>query len=146
MCIIQIWTTSTGSSAPKLFEKLHVCSWVNFYVPCKRWEWNSNIWASWLGRKDWETWFFNSCNSKTRVKIMNLAWSHDMAPRYCGNFFGQIATSFGVILLQTGASLKKAPGSERERVTSVCETTYVHCLLLPSFFYTGWLDQIEVAC
>ena len=25
-----------------------------------------------LGRKDWETWFFNSCKSKTHVKIMKL--------------------------------------------------------------------------
>ena len=28
--------------------------------------------ASWLGWKDWETWFFNSYNSKTRLKIMKL--------------------------------------------------------------------------
>ena len=46
-------------------------------------------------------------------------------------FFGRIGTSFGVSFLRTGASLKKARGSERERVTSVCETTYVHCLLPP---------------
>ena len=46
-------------------------------------------------------------------------------------FFGRIGTSFVVSFLQTGASLKKAPGSERERVTSVCETTYVQCLLPP---------------
>ena len=67
-------------------------------------------------------------------KSWNLAWCHDMAPTCCGNFFGRIGTSFGVSFLQTGASLKKARGSERERVTSVCETTYVHCLLPPSFF------------
>ena len=30
MCIIQIWTTSTCSDAPKLVEKSHVCPWVNF--------------------------------------------------------------------------------------------------------------------
>ena len=30
MCIIQIWTTSTCSSAPKLVEKSHVCPWMNF--------------------------------------------------------------------------------------------------------------------
>ena len=29
MCIIQIWTTSTCSSAPKLFEKSHVCPWLH---------------------------------------------------------------------------------------------------------------------
>ena len=44
-----------------------------------------------------------------------------MAPTCCGKFFDRIGTSFGVSFLQTGASLKKARGSERERVTSVCE-------------------------
>ena len=29
MCIIQIWTTSTCSSAPKFVEKTHVCLWMN---------------------------------------------------------------------------------------------------------------------
>ena len=72
MCIIQIWTTNTCSNAPKFAEKSHVCPWVNFLVPCKGWEWNSNIWVSWLGRKDWETLFFNSCKSKTRLKIIKL--------------------------------------------------------------------------
>ena len=33
-------------------------------------------------------------------------------------------TSFGISFLQTGASLKKARGSERERVTFECETIY----------------------
>ena len=57
-----------------------------------------------------------------------------MAPTCCGKFFGRIGASFGVSFLQTGASLKKARGSERERVTSVCETRYVHCLLPRKFF------------
>ena len=67
---------------------------------------------------------------KQAWKSWNLAWSHDMAPTCCGNFFGWIGTSIGVIFLQTGASLKKARGYKSERVTSVCETTYVH--ILPS--------------
>ena len=33
---------------------------------------------------------------------------------------GRIGTSFGISCLQTGASLKKAHGSGRERVTVVC--------------------------
>ena len=69
-----------------------------------------------------------------------------MAPTCCGNIFGRIGTRFGVSFLQTGASLKKARGSERERVTSVCVTTYVRCLLPAQFFYTARLDQIEVLC
>ena len=50
-------------------------------------------------------------------------------------FFCRIGTSFGERLSKTGASLKKARGSERERVISVCETTYVHCLLPPYFLH-----------
>ena len=38
----------------------------------------------------------------------------------CGKNFCRIGTSFGISFLQTGASLKKARGSERERVTFVC--------------------------
>ena len=75
----------------------------------------------------------NATNYKHHSRA--VTWCHDMAPTCCGNFFGRIGTSFGVGLLQTGASLKKAPGSERDRVTSVCETTYVHCLL-SSYFFT----------
>ena len=67
-------------------------------------------------------------NPKHAWKSWNLAWCHDMTPTCCGNFFGWIGTSFGVSFLQTGASLKKARGSERERVTSVCEKTYILCL------------------
>ena len=82
--------------------------------------------------------FFNSCKSKTHLKIMK-AWCHDMAPTCCGNFFGRIGTSFGVSFLQTEASLKKARGSERECVTSMCETTYVHYLNLFGLIYSGFV-------
>ena len=90
--------------------------------------------------------FLISVNPKHVSKSQNLAWCHDMAPTCCGKFFGRTGTSFGVSFLQTGASLKKARGSEREHVTSVCETTYVHCLLPSYFLYTARLDQIEVPC
>ena len=63
------------------------------------------------------------------------------------NLFGRIGTSFVVSFLQPGTSLKNALGFERERVTSVCETTYVHVLTSPALIsYTGRLDQIEVSC
>ena len=39
---------------------------------------------------------------------------------------------FGISFLQTGASLKKARGSEREHVTFVCETIYA----APLIFFT----------
>ena len=42
MCIIQIWTTCTSSSAYKLVEKSNLCPWVHALVPCKKWEWISN--------------------------------------------------------------------------------------------------------
>ena len=50
-------------------------------------------------------------NPKHAWKSWNLTWCHDMAPTCCGNFFGQIGTSFGVSFLQTGASHKKSRGS-----------------------------------
>ena len=36
MCIIQIWTTCTCSSAYKLVEKSNLCPWVHAEVPCKK--------------------------------------------------------------------------------------------------------------
>ena len=48
----------------------------------------------------------------------------DMAPTCRGKFFVWFKTRFGISFLQTGASLKKACGSERERVTLECETIY----------------------
>ena len=44
--------------------------------------------------------------------------------------------SFGTNFLPTGASLKKAHGSERELVTYVCEATYVVSSRL-DLFYRG---------
>jgi hypothetical protein len=46
---------------------------------------------------------------------------------------GRIGTSFGISFLQTGDSLNKPRGSERERVTFVCETIYAAS---PLIFFT----------
>ena len=72
MWIIQIWTTSTCSSAPRLVENITCVSLGEFICPMQEMEWNSNIWASWLSRKHWETWFLNSCKPQTRLQIMKL--------------------------------------------------------------------------
>jgi len=48
----------------------------------------------------------------------------------------QFVISFGTNFLQTGASLKKAHGSERDIVTYVCETTYAVSSRL-DIFYRG---------
>ena len=42
MCIIQIWTTCTCSSAYKLVEKIKYVSLGACLGPCKKWEWISN--------------------------------------------------------------------------------------------------------
>ena len=84
--------------------------------------------------------FLIPVNPKHGWKSWNLALCHDMAPTCCSNFFGRIGTSFGVSFLQTGASLKKARGSERERVTSMCETIYVVPL---EFIYKGNIELHE---
>ena len=47
-----------------------------------------------------------------------------MAPTCCGKKMAAFGQVFGISFLQTGASLKKARGSERERVTFECETIY----------------------
>ena len=47
-----------------------------------------------------------------------------MAPTCCGKIFVRFGTSFGISFLQTGASLKKAHGSDSGCVTFVGETTY----------------------
>ena len=54
------------------------------------------------------------------MKLGMVSWS----PTCCGKKIGQFGTTFGISFLQTVASLEKPHGSERERVTSMCETTY----------------------
>ena len=146
MCIIQIWTTSTCSSAPKLVEN-HMCVLGCIYRSQAR---NGNEIQTSVprgsARKIEKLGFLILDNPIHAWKSWKLAWCHDMAPTCCGNVFGRIGTSFGINFLKTGASLKKARGSEWERVTSLCETKFVHCLLPPYFFYIGRLDQIEVSC
>ena len=53
---------------------------------------------------------------------------------------GRIGTNFGISFLQTGASLKKAHGSERERATFECETIYTAPL---EFLYRGNIELYE---
>ena len=79
--------------------------------------------------------FLIHVNPNHAWKSWNLAWCHDLAPTCCCNFFGRIGTSFGISFLQTGASLKKAHGSERESVTSMCETTYTAFSCLNFFLH-----------
>jgi hypothetical protein len=84
--------------------------------------------------------FWILVNPKLAWKSWNLAWCHVMALTCCGNFFGRIGTSCGICFLQTGASLMKAHGSERERVTFVCETIYAAPL---DFLYRGNIELYE---
>ena len=67
---------------------------------------------------------------------MKVGRCYDIAPTCCGKKLVQFGTSFGTNFLQTGASLKKGHGSERDIVTYVCEMTYAvsSCLDL---FYRG---------
>ena len=86
MCIIQISTTSTCSSAPKLVEKSHVCPWVNFRSHARD---GSEIQTSGRpgsARKIEKLGFLIPVIPKHAWKSWNLAWSHDMALTCCGNF------------------------------------------------------------
>ena len=58
------------------------------------------------------------------LKSWNLAWCHVMVVPSRGKKIGRIGTNFGISFLRIGASLKKARGSRRERVTFECETIY----------------------
>ena len=58
-----------------------------------------------------------------------MSWYYHAVVKKC-----RIWTSFGISFLQTGASLKKARGSEREQVTFECETIYAASL---EFLYRG---------
>ena len=51
----------------------------------------------------------------------------------CGKKIGRTGTDFGISFLQTEAPLKKARGSERERVTFVWEMIYTAS---PRIFFT----------
>ena len=64
-----------------------------------------------------------------------------MALTCCGKKLGRFRTSFGISFLQTGASLKKARGSERERVTFECGTIYAAPPL--EFLYRGNIELYE---
>ena len=79
-------------------------------------------------------------NPKLAWKSWNLAWCHVMALTWCGKKLGRFGTSFGISFLQTGVSLKKARGSERERVTFECETIYAAPLEL---LYRGNIELHE---
>ena len=78
MCIIQIWTTCTCSSAYKLVEN-QICVLGCMLRSHAR---NGNEFQTlghcWLPAKHWDAWFLNSSKSKTRLKFMKfgmLSWS-----------------------------------------------------------------------
>ena len=108
MCIIQIWTTFTCSSAYKLVEKSNLCPWVHAYVPCKKWEWISNTMASMIAGKTLRCLLLNSSKSKTRMKFMKLgmlSWSGINMPWYN---FCPIWGRFGYMLLTNGSFSQQA--------------------------------------
>ena len=131
LCIIQIWTKNTCSSAQKLVQN-HMCGlgWIS-RSHARNGNEIKKSGCRGSARKIEKLGFLIHVNPTHTWKSWNLAWCHDMAPTCCGNFFGRIGSSFGTSFLQTRASLKKARGSERERVTAVCDMTYVQYLLPP---------------
>ena len=94
----------------------HIYVLVCELMPCAvNWKEFSNILVSRLGHKQWEPWLLNSKKNKKMIRnTWNLAWCHDMAPRFCGKRIGHFDESFGTHLSQIGASHEKARGSERE--------------------------------
>ena len=85
MCIIQIGTTCTCSSAYKLVEKSNLCPWVHAWSHAR----NGNEFQTpghrWLPAKHWNAWFLNSSKSKTHLEFMKLgmlSWSGINMPWY----------------------------------------------------------------
>ena len=109
MCIIQIWTTCTCSTAYKLVKKnqiyvlgcmlrSHARNGNEFQTPSHRW----------LPAKQWDAWFSNSSKSKTRLKFMKLdmlSWSGIYMPWYK---FCPIRGRFGYMLLRNRSFSQQA--------------------------------------
>ena len=131
MCIIQIWTTST-CSLHQSWLKNHMCvlGWIS-----RSHARNGNEIQTFghrgLAENIEKLGFKILVNLKHAWKSWNLAWCHVMVLPCRGKKNGRIGTHFGISFLQTGASFKKARGSERERVTFECGTIYAAPL---SFF------------
>ena len=86
MCIIQIWTTSTCSRAPKLVAN-HMCvlGWISRSHARNGNEIQTSVHRG--SAKNIEKLGFKILvNPKHAWKSWNLAWCHDMAPTCCGNF------------------------------------------------------------
>ena len=99
MCIIQIWTTGTCSSAPKLVEK-HMCvlGWISrsHVINGNEIQTSGRRGSS---KKIEKLGFLIPVNQKHAWKSWNLAWCHDMAPTCCGKKIGRIWTNFWYKLL-----------------------------------------------
>ena len=120
MCIIQFWTTSTFSMHQSwLKNNMCVLGWISRSHARNGNEIQTSGRHGLAGNIE-KLSFSIPVNPKHAWKSWNLAWCHVIALTCCGKKIGRIGTSFGISFLQTGASLKKARGSERERVTFVC--------------------------
>jgi hypothetical protein len=125
MCIIQIWTTGTCSSAPKWVEKSytilrcmlrsHARNGNEFQTPRHR---GSTANVEILG-------FEILVNPKLIWNSWDLACYHGMVPTCCGKKFVPFGAGFGISFSQTRGSHKKPHGSGREHVTFVDETTFI---------------------
>ena len=98
MCIIQIWTTSTGSSAPKLFEN-HMCvlGWIS-RSHARDWSEIQTSGRHGSAGKIENFGFLIPVNPKHAWKSWNLAWCHDMAPTCCGNFSVRFAKAHTITI------------------------------------------------
>ena len=108
MCIIQIWTTCTCSSAYKLVKnqicvlrcmlRSHARNGSEFQTSGHRW----------LPAKHWDAWFLNSSKPKTRLKFMKLgilSWGGINMPWYK---FYPIWGSIGYMLLTNRSFSRQA--------------------------------------
>ena len=71
----------------------------------------------WLAEKHWDARFLNSSESKTCMKLWNLACFHGAASACRGKKFVLFGAGLGICFSQTRASHNKHDGFDRERPT-----------------------------
>ena len=90
--------------------------------------------------------FLIPVNPKHACKSWNLAWCHDMAPTWWGNFFSTNWDKLWSKLLANW-SLPKEDSSFREGTWHLRVRNDIRTMPSPALiFYKGRLDQIEVSC
>ena len=112
--------------------------------PMQRMGMNYNCLGVWVGLGHWESRFLNPRKSKTHLKIVKLGVVSRRGTYMSRNFFVHFGASFITSLLQTGASLKKPRGSDRETCPPCGQNVITASFHLVFLLRATWNDKISV--